>query len=472
MSRLVLLTSEHIQAELLAGASRFAPDFEPFICLTRTDLIAEAESVAQGDYLLSFCSGVIVPEAVLDKFDGRALNVHPGAPDYPGRDPHHFAVFDRALRYGATLHQMTARVDAGTIYDAQLFDVPEGIAPGELMQRAEQAGLKLVYSAMRRIAHGEGFTANQMEWGTVKTSRNDFQRLCRISPVAPVEDFERRMSAVHHSRYNNAFVTLHGRVFRDTGEQYEPVRASTAHDWDDFTTASYRKVLQLAKTRYQFAAFGDRPVEPHVLWRHDIDHSPHRALRLGEIEAEEGVFSTHFFWIRSPYYNVLEPSIRYIAQRLAELGHRIGLHFDIQGYSDPDWTAEKLDARIQSEAAFLESEFGCPVKTVSFHDPENGGMLRFGADQLGGLHNAYSDRLRADYGYCSDSNGYWRFTPIPEVIAHGDHERLHVLTHPVWWTEEAMAPREKIERAILGRAQATLGEYDDHLRRSGRQNRS
>ena len=62
--------------------------------------------------------------------------------------------------------------------------------------------------------------------------------------------------------------------------------------------------------------------------------------------------------------------------------------------------------------------------------------------------------VRDDYAYISDSNGYWRFDRLPEVIAAGAHERLHVLTHPEWWQEEAMSPRERILRCIAGRGAA------------------
>ena len=49
--------------------------------------------------------------------------------------------------------------------------------------------------------------------------------------------------------------------------------------------------------------------------------------------------------------------------------------------------------------------------------------------------------------------------PAPEVAAVGEHERLHVLTHPEWWQAEAMSPRRRIMRCIEGRA-APEENYD------------
>jgi hypothetical protein len=51
-------------------------------------------------------------------------------------------------------------------------------------------------------------------------------------------------------------------------------------DPDEFTEAAYRRILQAAKGHYRFERFGTSSAEPHVLWRHDIDISVHRALRI------------------------------------------------------------------------------------------------------------------------------------------------------------------------------------------------
>jgi hypothetical protein len=47
---------------------------------------------------------------------------------------------------------------------------------------------------------------------------------------------------------------------------------------------------------------------------------------------------------------------------------------------------------------------------------------------------------------------------------------LHLLTHPAWWTPDEMSPSERIDRAILGRARATRGDYDALLKAAGRKN--
>ena len=236
----------------------------------------------------------------------------------------------------------------------------------------------------------------------------------------------------------------------------------------DFTVAAYREMLLLLIDRgYAFASYGQAPSGPHVLWRHDIDLSVHRARHLAEIEAELAAHATYFVNPHSSFYNALEPAILKLLRSIRALGHDIGLHFDADAYPDQEWTRERLEARLRRERALLADALECPIDSFSFHNPEVGNLIAFDDDRLADMANAYSGRLRRDYVYASDSSGYWRFKPIPETIREG-HERLHLLTHPGWWTPEPMIAYARVERCVYGRARAVLRANDELLARLGR----
>jgi hypothetical protein len=101
-----------------------------------------------------------------------------------------------------------------------------------------------------------------------------------------------------------------------------------------------------------------------------------------------------------------------------------------------------------------------PVEAVSLHNPSVSGTEGLDAQKLGGMFHAGARSVRTGYAYVSDSNGYWRFRRLSEVLTAREHERLHVLTHPEWWQEEAMTPRERILRCIEGRSRASEATYD------------
>lgn len=240
-------------------------------------------------------------------------------------------------------------------------------------------------------------------------------------------------------------------------------------EFSDFTEDHYRTLLKLAKTHYRFAGYRERPHDRHVLWRHDLDASMGRALRLAEIEHEEGARATYFLFPRCLYYNLLNPLTHAAVMKIVALGHDIALHFDSTHYG-VTLSREAFAEAIAAERDLLHREFGVPPTAVSFHLYGMLDHLIPEDDEIAGLVNAYSGRLRRDYGYVSDSNGVWLYRRLHDVLAAAAEERLQVLTHPEWWTPSVMAPRQRLQRAIDGYAAAMGKWYDDTVARSGRPN--
>jgi hypothetical protein len=253
--------------------------------------------------------------------------------------------------------------------------------------------------------------------------------------------------------------------------------ATAREDWSEFTETGFRHLLiSLKAGGYRFAGYGEPrgrkagdDEDRHVLWRHDVDFSPHRAARLAAIESEEGARATYFVDPRAMFYNLAEYGIRGLMRTIAGYGHVFGLHFSAPPPDGRDWTQATLAQAVRRERRLVELVLDEPVGAVSWHNPDQSNLLDFGADRIGGLWNAYAARLRADYVYGSDSNGHWRYRPMDAIIAEGA-PRLHLLTHPAWWTPEPMTPSDRVDRCIEGRARAVRADYDGVLARGGRLN--
>ena len=241
---------------------------------------------------------------------------------------------------------------------------------------------------------------------------------------------------------------------------------SAESSYAQFTEAGYRELLRLAKGRYAFRSFRDYRDAPAgtVLWRHDLDFSVHRALAVARIEAAEGVHATHFLLLHSGFYNALEAEVAERVREIVSFGHDLGLHFDPRFYDGRD-----LDDALARERALLEDLFATEVTAFSLHNPDIAGWSD-GRDEIAGMVNAYGSYLTQHYGYASDSNGYWRFAPLDEVLVRDNEERLQVLTHPEWWVPEPMSPRERVARAIDGRARRQHARYDEIMKAMRREN--
>lgn len=236
----------------------------------------------------------------------------------------------------------------------------------------------------------------------------------------------------------------------------------------DFSVDSYRAILKQAKNKFNFISYPEIDLnQKFVLWRHDCDVSLNRAYRLAQVEAEVGIKATYFLLPHSGYYNLMEKSQADLVHKIMDLGHHIGLHFDADFY---DITSEdQLNELVMKEANWIEDWFGVRPPVFSFHNPTEY-LLTCENETYGGLLNTYSSTFKNKITYCSDSNGYWRFRNLKEVVTDPEISCLQILTHPEWWQENLMAPRERIFRAIYGRAFFAQREYDKGIEAFGRKN--
>ena len=247
--------------------------------------------------------------------------------------------------------------------------------------------------------------------------------------------------------------------------------ADTYH-FADFTRDNYRKLLRLAKQSYVFRSYSDAHADSDehqysVLWRHDVDYSVHSARALAQIEHEEGIRATYFFRLHSELYNLLEQPVTELAREIVRLGHDVGLHLDTTYYGIT--SADTLHDIVAWESTLLERVVERPVSAFSFHQPTPF-LLGCQRETYGGRINTYAARFQDEVGYVSDSNGYWRHRRLENVLRDATDQQLQVLTHPVWWTDEAMSPAARIERCISGRADSMRRYYREDMQQAGRIN--
>lgn len=215
----------------------------------------------------------------------------------------------------------------------------------------------------------------------------------------------------------------------------------------EFTYTAYCGLLDLLRQGgYAFTDYHDYQANPRcVILRHDIDNSLSQALRLAEIEAEEGVKSTWFVLLRTDFYNPASAASQKALRRIRELGHEIGLHFDEMAYAGEGgigtYASSSTEELIVREAGILSDICGCPITTVSMHRPSKATLE---ADlQIPGMVNSYGQTFFHDFKYLSDSRCRWR-EPVEDIIRSGEHDRLHILTHAFWYHEREQDITESV----------------------------
>jgi hypothetical protein len=240
------------------------------------------------------------------------------------------------------------------------------------------------------------------------------------------------------------------------------------YNFSDFTVDHYSKLLLLAKKRYNFIFFNEiNKQQSFILWRHDIDFSIHRAYRLAQIESELGIKSTYFIHLHNEYYNIFEKEISLLVKKIISLGHQIGLHFDTHYYNIEN--ESELNSKLLFEAKLIKKLFDINVKVFSFHNTTQFTMSCQNW-KYAGLINTYANFFQKNVEYCSDSNGYWRYNRLYDILSVSTSNQLQILTHPEWWQEEVMSPWERIKHCIDGRSFKNKKQYQDHLRKFNMKN--
>lgn len=235
----------------------------------------------------------------------------------------------------------------------------------------------------------------------------------------------------------------------------------------EFTYDAYRTLLrQLRDHGYAFTDYHCYESEPRcVILRHDIDQSLADALRLAELEAEEGVKSTWFVLLRTDFYNPASAASQKVLHRLRELGHEIGLHFDEVAYYGESGTIPyascSTEERIVREAGILSDICGCPITAVSMHRPSK---VTLEADlHIPGMVNTYGKTFFHVFKYLSDSRCYWR-EPVEDIIRSEEYDRLHILTHAFWYHEDAHSMADSIAAFVRSAPHERYGGMKNNIR--------
>ena len=168
-------------------------------------------------------------------------------------------------------------------------------------------------------------------------------------------------------------------------------------------------------------------------FRHDVDISLKKAVEMAEFESKNGIKSTYYILLSSPYYNALEAENLQRIRTLRELGMGIGLHYD---NSIKLQDANQCCSEIIIQLGMLQHHIGeLEEKSVTFHKPLRGVDINAETVNLLNLSNIYSPNFDQRFKYISDSGHNWRENPY-DIINTND--MVHINTHPEWYNNEEM----------------------------------
>lgn len=213
----IILADIAFQPALVQALERAASHTTPFIKAVsdRETLERAAAGCAGQTRLIAFCTGVIVPAAVLSQCDAGAYNFHPGPPEYPGIFPSCFAINDNVPTFGATAHRMTAKVDGGEIVGVHRFDMPANIDRVTLDSLSFAAVSSLFEQLVPNLIDlSRDLTPSGEAWTGRARTRAHFEDLCQLPADISEEEFDRRYRAVGEGPEHALTFQLYGHRFK------------------------------------------------------------------------------------------------------------------------------------------------------------------------------------------------------------------------------------------------------------------
>jgi hypothetical protein len=129
----------------------------------------------------------------------------------------------------------------------------------------------------------------------------------------------------------------------------------------DFTIDKYEKFLRAAKKAdYHLVSYEDylnNSYDKVLILRHDVDKKPLNALKVAKLQKRLGVKGTYYFRCVPESFN------KKIIERIAELGHEIGYHYEDLTICKGD--TEKAIEHFEKWLRRLRKFY--PVKTICMH---------------------------------------------------------------------------------------------------------
>ena len=214
-----------------------------------------------------------------------------------------------------------------------------------------------------------------------------------------------------------------------------------------FSYDDYREIIRLIQATGRQAGYREAlGRDRFIIMRHDVEYSVDRAYALSKVEESMDFTSTWFFQWTNNSYNILSRKNMDIIKDMQERGHRIGLHFALNGMKD----MEMIRKQIKKEIGILQEMFGFQIDTFSIHRPSRD-VLRENI-RLPGILNAYQDDFftfaetvtedtPVRVKYMSDANHIWRYG-YPDERNIMDHDRVQILVHPFAWSPKGYDNRD------------------------------
>ena len=160
-----------------------------------------------------------------------------------------------------------------------------------------------------------------------------------------------------------------------------------------------------------------------IIMFHDVDFRIECAEAMSNMENKNDICATYFFRLGSTLYNTLSKSSIIKIKNMINNNSEIGLHYE-KIFDNLSYEQE-----IKKQLEILSTALDYDIKYFNIHEPARTKIDI--SKLLPEMNRCYNSQYFEHAKYISDSGGRWREGCFSKHI--GKHDKMLVLTHPVWW---------------------------------------
>ena len=226
-----------------------------------------------------------------------------------------------------------------------------------------------------------------------------------------------------------------------------------------FNFKNYQKVLEiLKKNDYDFIPAYDwkkfKHTKKKIILRHDIDFETNYAYKIGILEKKNNIISNFFFLMKDDVYDLYSEETEFCINKLKEMGHSIGVHFNIKYYKNKS----NFKKKIINDIKFFLKYYSIKKLIISEHQPRLNNYKKF---EIKSEFNSYNNQVMKYFNYYSDSSMKLDFQKLQAEIENKNN--IQFLTHPIWWVTRSNNLVSKVNQSKKIKIKKINLIYDKYL---------
>ena len=202
------------------------------------------------DFIFSFYYRRMLPVEVLDLARRGAYNMHGSLlPKYRGRAPVNWAVLHGERETGATLHEMTARPDAGRIVEQQAVPIGPDETAAEVFRKVTDAAEMVLQRSIRGLIDGTAvLKPNDLTKGSYFGGRRpEDGRIDWTKSAREIHNLVRAVAPPYPGAFCDRLIVFRTRLEDRPAPHREPGPYKEQGEW--FAVCGDGKVLRLLEVR-------------------------------------------------------------------------------------------------------------------------------------------------------------------------------------------------------------------------------